>query len=157
MACFIFKVHTPLGSGPTICRASLTLWVSDPLPIGWDKSRDGTLSSDWLEPGRSGKFSGPASTEKLKRKTKLNFLEIFHFKLKTFSTDHFYIHFSWRSESSKLKLGHIRPGCVVGRCEKWKFGEMYCPQMKLGACHKNKIVLEKEKISKMHRFLRSCI
>ena len=22
---------------------------------------------------------------------------------------------------------------------------MYCPQMKLGACHKNKIVLEKEK------------
>ena len=28
---------------------------------------------------------------------------------------------------------------------------MYCPQMKLGASHKNKIVLEKEKISKMHR------
>ena len=33
-------------------------------------------------------------------------------------------------------------------------GPMYCPQMKLGSCHKNKIVLEKEKFSKMHRFLR---
>ena len=33
----------------------------------------------------------------------------------------------------------------LGRCEKWKFGEMYCHQMKLGASHKNKIVLEKEK------------
>ena len=42
----------------------------------------------------SGKFSGPACTEKLKRKTKLNFVEMFHLKLETFSTDYFYIHFS---------------------------------------------------------------
>ena len=33
---------------------------------------------------------------------------------------------------------------IIGRCEKFKFGEMYCTQMKLGACHKNKIGLEKK-------------
>ena len=32
---------------------------------------------------------------------------------------------------------------TLGRCEKWKFGKIYCPQMKLGAIHKNKIVLKK--------------
>ena len=41
---------------------------------------------------RSGKFSGPACTQKLQRKTKLKkFLEIFHFKLETWSTDYFYV------------------------------------------------------------------
>ena len=30
---------------------------------------------------------------------------------------------------------------IVGRCEKWKFGKLYCPEMKIGACHKKKTVL----------------
>ena len=42
-------------------------------------------------------------------------------------------------------LGHYS----LGRCEKWKFGKKYCPQMKLSACHINKIVLEKEFFSKI--------
>ena len=31
------------------------------------------------------------------------------------------------------------------RAEVGKFRKTYCPQMKLGSCHKNKILLEKEK------------
>ena len=34
---------------------------------------------------------------------------------------------------------------------------MYCPQIKLGASHKHKIVLEKDFFSKMHRCLRKYI
>ena len=41
----------------------------------------------------------------------------------------------------------------LGRCENVKLWKMYFPQMNYGYTHKNK----KEKNSKTHKFLRSCI
>ena len=50
---------------------------------------------------------------------------------------------------SELKSGKSWEGCPTSgdprlrRCEKFKIGEIYCPQVKLSTCHKNKIVLER--------------
>ena len=53
----------------------------------------------------------------------------------------------YQNSRSHKKVIRILQGLRVrpGRCKNKTFWKIYFPQMKLGACHKNKIVLEKEK------------
>ena len=53
-----------------------------------------------------------------------------------------YVHY--RTCKLNIVIGQGSFHSPLGWCEKRKFGKLYCPQMKLGACHKNKMVLEKD-------------
>ena len=47
-------------------------------------------------------------------------------------------------EKLSVTKSNKRKTTYLGRCEKWKLWKLYCPQMKVGACHKYKILLEKD-------------